>query len=104
MAVFEIPLSPQPQRFKIQLGSVFYQMTVRWNDATEGGWTADLADTDGNPILLTIPFITGADLLAQFSYLGTPGELLVQTQQETDAVPTYVNLGDASRVYFRPAE
>lgn len=102
MAVFEIPLSPTPQRFKIQLGTNFYQLTVWWNDAPEGGWTADLADDTGAPIIASIPFVTGADLLEQFGYIGAPGELLVQTDQNTNAVPTYTNLGVASHLYFLP--
>ena len=100
MAVFEVPLSPQPQRFSIALANVSYRMTVRWIDDVDGGWVLDIADSSDAPIVSGIPLITGADLLAQYGYLGFGGELGVQTDTDLDAVPTYTNLGVTSHLYF----
>jgi hypothetical protein len=100
MAVFEIPLSPKPQTFGITLAQVSYRMTVRWREAAEGGWFLDIADETGAPILLGLPLVTGADLLAQHRHLGFGGGLYVQTDRDLDAVPTCTNLGDAGRLYF----
>ena len=100
MAVQEIPLSPNPQTFGITLANVAYQVTVIWRDAAFGGWVVDIADDQGNPIIQGIPLITGADLLEQYAYLGLGGSLIVQTDHDVDAVPTYANLGQTSHLYF----
>jgi hypothetical protein len=47
-----------------------------------------------------IPLVTGVDLLAPYAYLGFGGELLVATDGNTAAVPTYANLGTGSHLYF----
>ena len=44
--------------------------------------------------------VPGLDLLYQYKYLGIAGSLVVQTDYNTDAVPTYENLGVTGRVYF----
>lgn len=100
MAVFEIPLSPQPQRFSITLAQISYRMTVRWIDTDDGGWVLDIADSNSVPIVSGIPLVTGADLLEQYGYLNFGGELIVQTDTDLNAVPTYSNLGVTSHLYF----
>lgn len=100
MAVFEIPLSPNPQAFRIQLAGVTYAVQVVWRDTDGGGWVLDLATNDGAPIVQGIPIVTGADLLEQYEYLGLGGRLEVQTDHDVDALPTYENLGQASHLYF----
>lgn len=100
MATWEIPLSPEPQRLAITLAGVAYVLTVRWRDADQGGWVLDIADGQSVPILAGVPLVTGADLLAQYAHLGFAGELIVQTDHDLDAVPTFENLGDTSHLYF----
>lgn len=100
MAVYEVPLTPQAQRFTISLGGVAYLLTLVWRDAGEGGWILDIADQVGAPIVSGIPLVTGADLLAQYAYLGFKGALVVQTDHDTDAAPTFANLGELSHLYF----
>lgn len=100
MSTFEIPLSPDPQTFNISLGTVEYQLTVQYRDATDGGWFLDIADDVGNPILNGIPLVTGANLLLQYEYLNFQGELRVQTDFDADAIPTFENLGERSHLYF----
>ncbi len=78
MTAYEIPLSPKPQTFAIQLAGVNYQLTLTWNDALIC-WVLDVADANNVPIVLGIPVITGLDLLAQYRYLGFGGSLVVQT-------------------------
>jgi hypothetical protein len=98
VAVFEVPLNGQPQTLQITLGSVAYQLTVQWRNAT--GWVLDIATVTGTPILQGVPLVTGSDLLAQYRYLGLGGSLFVSTDADPDAVPTYTNLGTASHLYF----
>lgn len=100
MATYEIPLSPTPQTFGIVLAQVAYNVTVQWRDADQGGWVLDLADENNVLIVGGIPLVTGADLLEQFDYLAIGGSLIVQTDHDTDAVPTFANLGVSSHLYF----
>lgn len=95
----EIPLLATPQTFAIALGGVTYQLTVRWNDIA-GYWVLDIADSLGNRVLSGVPLVTGADLLAQYDYLNFPGQLIVQTDNDTDALPTFTDLGTTAHLYF----
>ena len=100
-AVFEIPLQVgTPQTFSIALGGITYQLTFLYRNDPAGGWTVDIADSSGNPILQGVPLVTGADLLAQYKHLGFTGSLVVQTVSNPDAVPTFANLGDDGQIYW----
>ena len=70
MAVYTIPLEPEPQSFTIALGGKEYRLTVRWFDAPEGGWLLDLATVEDEPVIAGIPLVAGCDLLEQYGYLG----------------------------------
>lgn len=96
---FEIPLSPEAQKFNIQLAGVTYNITVAWC-APAACWLFDIADRAEVPILQGIPLVTGIDLLKQYEYLGFGGSLIVQTDHNPNAVPTLENLGLTGRVYF----
>ena len=99
--LFEIPLSPTPQQFVIQLGTTTYQLTFKWNELM-ACWVMDMMDSSGTaPILMGVPMVTGDDLFGQFGYLSLGGELLAQTDQNLAAPPTFSNLGTAGHVYFR---
>ena len=97
-SVYQIPLSAASQTIQVMIGQVQYQLTVQWRKFS--GWVLDIASTDGTPIISGIPLVTGTDLLGQYSHLGIGGSLLVATNADPDAVPTYENLGDASNLYF----
>lgn len=101
MSTFKIPLQNIPQQFEIALAGVNYTMICRWNDSPDAGWTLDLTDVDsGEPIVANIPLITGADCLAGLEYLGIEGQLIVITDGDETAVPTFENLGVESNLYF----
>jgi hypothetical protein len=90
MAVYIIPLTPEPQRFGIALAGKEYRLTVRWFEALEGGWVLDIDEPEGRaPIVAGIPLIAGADLLEQYKYLGFGGELWI----DGALPPTVDNLG-----------
>jgi hypothetical protein len=100
--IFEIPTEPAtPQKFSISLSGLTRQLTLTWCQPA-GCWILDIADASAVPILSGIPLITGADLLAQFGYLGLGGAMLVQTDHNADAVPTFDNLGDTGHLFFMP--
>lgn len=97
---YTIPLQPQPQKFSITLSGVTYNLTFLYRNAPMAGWTLDIADSNNNPILQGVPLVTGANLLAQYAYLGFVGALWVQTQDDPDAVPTFSNLGTDGQLYY----
>lgn len=79
----------------IQVSSV----RTKWN-VPANCWMIDLFDADGNQILQGLALITGADLLEQFAYLGLGGQIVAQTDHDTDAVPTFENLGSSGHMYY----
>lgn len=102
MTTFVLPLQNIPQTFLISLAGKNYLTTCRWNDAADAGWVLDFVDSDSNlPIVSNIPLITGADLLSGLEYLGFQGQLFVFTDGDDFAVPTLLNLGVESNVYFQ---
>ena len=60
----------------------------------------DIADVDDVILASAIPLLTGADLLQQFGYLGIGAGMLVMTDTNPDAVPTFQNLGTSGHLYF----
>ena len=99
MTTYEIPLTPETQRFKISLDGVEYSLFVRWNHEA-GAWVLDLSDTAGALIVGGVALTTGADLLEQYRYLGFTGSLYVQTDYDKHVMPTAENLGETSHLYF----
>lgn len=99
MTAYEFPLTPQAQRFSIELAGKQYQMRFAWNSAL-GSWTFDLLGAGGLPLIQGAPLVTGADLFAQYRHLELGGSMVVQTDYDLNAVPTYENLGVTGRVYF----
>ena len=98
MTVYEIPLSPTPQTSQISLAGTVYTLTLYWADPF--GWFLNIADASGNSILNGVPLVTGADLLAQYAYLGFGGQLIVQGDSDLTAVPTFDSLATVGRLYF----
>ena len=103
MAAYEIPLTAEAQRFAIQLAGVVYQMTLQWRNNAQGGWVLDIADATGAPIVLGIALVTGADLLAQYGYLGLGGALYVLNSASGDDAPTFADLGTDTHLVFKTA-
>lgn len=100
MALYEVPMRPQAQTFRIQLAGGYYRLTSYWVDLPEGGWALDIADVNNNQILCGVPLVTGADLLAQYAYLGIGGALFVTTDGDLLAPPSYSGLGSESHLWF----
>lgn len=96
---YEIPLSAFAQTFRITLGSADYQVTQRFSAAAQA-WVLDLANSDNVPLVSGLPLVTGADLLSQFKHLGIQGRIIVQTDGEVDAVPSYTSLGASGHAYY----
>lgn len=101
MSIFLIPLRGIAESFEISLAGVNYLLTVKWNNSPDAGWIFDLDNADTNvSILAGAPFITGDNCLDGLDYLGIQGQIIVFTDGNADAVPTYTNLGTESNLYF----
>lgn len=97
---FEIPLSPEPQRFTVTLGGVDYRLSVQYRNAGGAGWVLDIADASNQPLVSGLPLVTGVDLLGQYRHLQFGGRLWVQGAENPDDVPTYDDLGIGSHVFW----
>ena len=99
---YVLPLKPYPQRLTTLLNGVSYNMRTRWSNMSNC-WMLDLADVDNNPMVGSIPLVTGANLLSQYDYLGIGGGLYVyDTSGPPDAVPGFSGLGVIGFVAFIP--
>ena len=96
---YEIPLTAAPQRFNIALQGVIYIIDLRWNHMSSQ-WYIDIYDGDSSLLVGNTPLVTGVNLLEQYDFLGFGGELRMQTDGNTDQLPTYDNLGTDSHLYF----
>ena len=101
MSVYEIPLSPVAQTLSVSIAGTTYNLRVVYADAYDGmgGWIVDIADANGVSLVCGVPLVTGVDLLAQYAYLGIPGQWFVATDGDLAAVPTYANLGSTAHLY-----
>lgn len=96
MAISEIPLSPENQKFSISLAGASFQMSITWRAEF---WCLDLMDGSEAMIIAGIPLITGYDLLAQYGYLNLGFSLYIVCDIEGQENPTQFDLGVASHLY-----
>lgn len=96
---YEVPLSSKAQDFAIALNGVTYKLAFSWNRALSN-WVMDISNEDGSKLLTGVPLVTGINLLAQYQYMQFGGALIVQTDYDPTATPTYANLGTDSHLYF----
>lgn len=99
MTPYLIPLVSSPQRLSISLAGTTYNLRVYWCRPAQV-WILDILDVNSKPLILNIPLVTGADLLAQYTYAGIAGKLFAQTTTGTLLPPTFANLGSAGNLYF----
>ena len=102
MALYEIPLTPEPQAFGISLAGRSLRLVLRWAESpaadVPGGWVLDILDQpdDTIPLICGIPLVAGCDLLAPYAYLELGGALYISG----DMPPTLNNLGDTVLLIF----
>lgn len=95
-SINEIPLSADNQQFSISIAGTGYKMAVSWRDPV---WCLDLLSDDSTPLALSMPLITGTDLLAQYAYLDLGFALVVGTDIAGQENPTKTDLGITSHLY-----
>ena len=99
LVVNEIPLISSPQSLSISLSGVPYNLVVTWNNPAQT-WMLDINDQNNNPIVNGIALITGADLLAKYASAGIGGYLVVRSDGDPAAMPTFTNLGSIAHLYY----
>ena len=99
-SIYLIPKSNDPQSFGVNLAGINYTLTFKWNDSDQSGWIMDIGDEANNPLACSLPLITGANVIDGLNYLGIQGVLIVYTNGDESAVPTYDNLGTDCNLYF----
>ena len=103
MAVFEIPLRPATaQTLKVALNDRVYGFSLAYIDEAEGGWTLDIADEAGSPLVAGIALLPGQDLLEPYPDLGIGVRLAVVTPGEQECRPNFDGLGVHSKLLFEP--
>lgn len=102
MSVYEIPVTPgQPQTMFVQFpNGKTYQLRLIYQFTPNDCWLLDINDAFGNSILCGVPLITGADLLAQYEYLGFDCSLYCTTDADVGAVPKFYNLGKTAHLWL----
>lgn len=96
MNLVEIPLTANNQSFSVTINNVDYQMSVIWRETF---WALDINDANAQPLALSLPLITGADLLAQYAYLNLGFSLIVLCDKAGQEDPTKDDLGTYSHLY-----
>lgn len=96
---YEIPLKSIPQQLRISILGTVYILTVQWCSPAQT-WLLDIQIAGSLAyVLRAIPLVTGADLLAQYRYLGIGCSLIVQTDHATLTQPTFSNLGKTAHLF-----
>ena len=99
MSSFEIPPSPSPQVFSIDLAGENYAFSIEWRDEINEGWYLTI-EQDEQPLLSSIPMVPGVNLLEQHEHVGIGGALIIHTKGYPEAPPTRDNLGKECKMFF----
>ena len=101
MAVYEIPLTPQPQSLSVRFpNGVTYGLRLLYLFTPNDCWELDINDVLGNPIVCGVPLVTGADLLAQYAYLNLGCKMFCTTDASPNTPPRFFNLGKAAHLWL----
>ncbi|HEM6680820.1 hypothetical protein I5384_03315 [Citrobacter koseri] len=95
MAIQEIPLTADNQQFSINIAGTTWRISIIWRDLY---WIMDLHNDRSEAVISGIPLVTGADLLAQYAYIGLGFKLVVVCDDSTKDYPTKTDLGARSHL------
>jgi hypothetical protein len=97
--IYIVPTIPAQQVFTIPLAGVTYTMRLIFCDDPAAGWTLDISDVNGVPIVCGIPLTLGNNLLQQYDYLNFGGALVAVITGNATSVG-YTDLGANAQLYF----
>lgn len=95
MAIYQIPLTANNQKFNVQLNGTTYKFRTIYRGDT---WFLDIMDVSENSIISGIPMLMGDELLAQYQYL-ISGSLYV-VNNNADQSQSFNDLGDKILLYW----
>lgn len=95
MAIYQIPLTANNQKFNVQLNGTTYKFRTIYRADT---WFLDIMDSSEVAILSGIPMLMGDDLLAQYQYM-ISGSLYV-INNNADQSQSFDDLGDKILLYW----
>lgn len=97
---FKLPLLNIQQIFDIELAGRSLTIETKWNEECPA-WELNIFDgVTAAPLILSLPIVTGVDLLSQFSHIGIDGSIIAYTDGDDYAPPTLDNLGIDSNVFY----
>ena len=99
MVAYEVPVSPKPESFSLELANVGFKFTTAWCPPLSC-WVISITLPDDTPVVMGIPVVTGVDLLAPYAYLGFGGGLIAQPLGDVDTPPTFENFGVSGLLFF----
>lgn len=94
MAIQEIPLTADNQQFSIILAGTTWRISITARSVLDYG----PAERQRESVISGIPLVTGADLLAQYAYMGLGFKLVVICDESTQDYPTKTDLGGRSHL------
>lgn len=101
MAIYEVPLSPNPQTLSIAFpNGVKYQLTLTYLFKPNDCWNLDIADDQGNQILCGVPLVSGVDLFSQYDYLNFDCSMYCTVDGDASADPKFYNLGITAHLWI----
>lgn len=95
MAIQEIPLTADNQKFSINIAGTTYRISIIWRDLY---WIMDLQNDRAEPVISGIPLVTGADLLAQYAHMNLGFKLVMVCDDSAQDYPTKSDLGGRSHL------
>ncbi|WOE32186.1 MULTISPECIES: phage baseplate plug protein [unclassified Acinetobacter] len=94
MVISEIPLSAKNQKFRIKLNSNFYYLKFVFL----GRWFISISNELDQPLINSLPLVTGINLLEQHQHL-IKGSFIVVNNNE-DESQSFGDLGTVIRLYW----
>lgn len=95
MAIQEIPLTADNQQFSIIIAGATYRISIIWRETC---WVMDMFNDRSEPLISGVPLVTGADLMAQYEYMGLGFKMAVVCDDEAQEYPTKIDLGSRSHL------
>ena len=99
MALYEIPLTPQNQKFNISLGGKQYKLQFIYRlDA----WFFDVLDTSENMLISSLLICQGVNLLEQYQHILKGAFYSLNANK--DESQAFSDLGRNIKLYWEPFE
>ena len=98
--IYQLPITNKPNNiFRAQVvvdgENRECRLTLRYREVCRY-WTMDVADLNGNEIVVNVPLVTGVNILEQMHYLGLGAVILIDRLKTGKAAASSDELGDGT--------